>query len=168
MMSAITMADLLTPERVLPRLRVRDKAKALQAPAALIARDAGVSENALLAGLLLAADFPPFMPRGGVSLFHTVLSGMQRPMAAFARLDPALHLGAADGCPTDLAVMLASPEERPQDHLRALACIARRLRRRDVLEGLRSSRSRDLMFVLLTRDERADSPADRPLLRKRV
>lgn len=168
MMSAITMADLLTPDRVLPRVRARDKATALRALAALIARDAGVAEDALLAGLLPAADLPPFMPRGGVSLLHTVLSGIERPMAAFARLDPPLHLGAADGCPTDLAVMLASPAEQPQDHLRALSCIARRLRRRDVLDRLRSSRSRDLTFVVLTRDEWAGDLAEQPLLRQRV
>ena len=167
-MTSITMADLLTPERIVPRLRARDKTTVLRALAALIARDAGVAQDALLAGLLPAADLPPFMPRGGVSLLHTVLSGLERPMAAFARLHQPLPMGAADGCPTDLAVMLASPEQRPQDHLRALSCIARRLRRREVLERLRSSRSRALAFVVLTRDDWADDPVDTPLLRRKV
>jgi mannitol/fructose-specific phosphotransferase system IIA component (Ntr-type) len=152
-MSTIAMTDLLTPERVLPPLRARGKAAAVRALAAAIARDAGVSADVLLERLLPSPDLPPLMPRGGVSLLHTVVAGLQRPMAAFARLDPPLHLGAADGCPTDLAVMLASPQQRPQDHLRALAAVARRLRRRDVLERLRSSPSRDVSFVVLTQDD---------------
>lgn len=147
------MIDLLTVERVLPRLRARDKGAALRELAALIARDAAISEDEILNDVLVAADLPPYMPRGGVSLLHTLVPDMQHPMAAFARLEPRLNFGAPDGCPTDIVVLLASPAGRHQDHLRALACIARRLRGRDVRELVRGTRSRDAIFVALTSDE---------------
>lgn len=152
-------ASLLTPERVLPRLRARDTGAALRVLAAQIARDANVSVEAIVKEVLMAADLPPFMPRGGVSLLHTLVDDIEHPMAAFARLDPALDFAAPDGCPTDIAVLLVSPTARPQDHLRALACIARRLRRQDVRRLVRGTSSRDAMFVALTSDEWAAGAA---------
>lgn len=152
-MSAIEMSDLLRPERVIPTLRAADKSTVLRELSAHIAKDAAVPEEAIRDGLLITADLPPFMPRGGISLLHTLVHGMERPMAALARLERPINLGAPDECPTDVVVLLASPAQKPQDHLRALACVARRLRRRDVCEHLRAAKSRDAMFVALVSDE---------------
>ena len=143
----------LTPERVLPRVRARDTRAALRVLAAQIARDATVPVEAIVKDVLVAADLPPFMPRAGVSLLHTLIDDIEHPMAAIARLDPALDFGAPDGCPTDIAVLLVSPTARPRNHLRALACIARRLRRQDLRGLVRGASSRDAMFVALTSDE---------------
>lgn len=147
------MTELLTPERMLPRLRARDRMAALRQLAAVIARDASVSEDAILKHIFVAADVPPYMPHGGVSLLHSLVSEMKHPMAALARLDPPLDFGAPDGYPTDMAVLLASSTARPQDHLRALAYIARRLRRQDVRELVRAANNRDAMLVAFTTDE---------------
>jgi PTS system nitrogen regulatory IIA component len=149
----VRMIELLTPERILPRLRARERTTALQQLAAVIARDAGVSADIILKHIFVAADLPPCMPHGGVSLLHTLVPDMKHPMAALARLDPPLDFGAPDGYPTNMAVLLASPTMRPQDHLRALACIARRLRRQDVRELVRAASSKDAMFVAFTTDE---------------
>jgi nitrogen PTS system EIIA component len=149
----MTMTNLLTPERVLPRLRARGPAMALRGLAAQIARDAKISVDVILHQLLGASDLLPLMPLDGVSLLHTLLPHMEHPMAAFARLETPLNLGAPDGCSTDIAVLLASPSAEPRDHLRALACIARRLRRQDVLDLLRGADNRDTMFIALTSNE---------------
>jgi nitrogen PTS system EIIA component len=149
----MTMTDLLTPERVLPRLRARDRTTALRELADQIAKDGNVSVDVILDEILVAADLPPFMPRGGVSLLHGLVPDMEHPMAAVGYLEPPLNLGAPDGCPTDIAVLLASPAGRPQDHLRALACVARRLRRQDVRDLIRGTDNRDAMFIALTSNE---------------
>ena len=44
----------------------------------------------------------------------------------FARLEPDVDFGAADGTKTDLVALLLSPADNAGDH-RALACIARTL-----------------------------------------
>ena len=164
-MNAITITDLLTPSRVLPRLRARDKAMALQELAAQIARDTHGSLNAILDEVLAVGDLPPFMPRGGVSLLHALVPDMEHPMAAFARLNPPLNFGAPDGLPTDIAVLLVSPSARPQDHLRALACMARRLRRQDVRDLICGTDNRDVMFIALTSNEwLTTEPQERPCL----
>jgi nitrogen PTS system EIIA component len=151
-LNSITMTDLLIPERVLPRLRAPDRTMVLRELAAQIARDADVSVEEVLNEVLVAADLP-FIPRGGVSLLHTLVAGMEHPMFAVARLVPPLNLEAADGDPTDIAILLASPTARPQDHLRALACVARRLRRYDVRDLIRGTNNRDAIFIALTSDE---------------
>lgn len=152
-MPAMHLSDMLSPERVVLKLRAADKKNALRKLADLIEQDAALPEAAMRDALALCVDLQPFMPRGGVSLVHTLAPGLERPMAAVARLQPPLDLGAPDGCPTDLLVLLVSPTERPQEHLRALACIARRLRRLDVRRYVRSAASRDEMYVALVSEE---------------
>jgi PTS system nitrogen regulatory IIA component len=92
---------------------------ALRQLAAAVARDAGVPEDAILKHIFVAADLPPYMPYGGVLLLHALVPDMKRPMAALARLDRPLDFGAPGGYATDVALLLASPTVRPQDHLRA-------------------------------------------------
>jgi len=158
------MRELFTSERILPRLRARDRMTVLRQLASAVARDASVPEDAILKHVVVAADLPPYMPHCGVSLHHTLVSNMKHPMAALARLDPPLEFGAPDGWPTDLAVLLASPTARPQDHLRALAYIARRLRRQDVRELVRAANNRDAMYVAFTTDERSMTEDSAPRL----
>jgi nitrogen PTS system EIIA component len=156
------MIDLLTPQRVLPRLRVRDKAAALRELAAQISRDAHVPVGAILNEVQFTR-VPPLTPRTGVALLHTLVSEMEHPMAAFARLELPLNIDAPDGHPTDIAVLLVSPSGHPKDHLRALACIARRLRRQDVRDLIRGTDNLDAMFIVLTSNEwSANEPQGNP------
>jgi PTS system nitrogen regulatory IIA component len=104
------------------------------------------------------------MPRGGVSLLHALVDGLSEPRAIFARLKQPLDLGG--GCTTDIVVLLASPAERTGDHLRALACLARRLRRPDVLAHVRAAKCRELMYVALTSNEWCAHEEDLPSPRR--
>jgi PTS system nitrogen regulatory IIA component len=158
-MATISMAYLLTPSRIIPQIRAGDKVTLLDALATRMAADSGLSKEALVAAAAVAADFPPLMLRGGVSLLHTLVAGLARPIAVFARLRNPLNLGGRGDCNTDLVAFLASPEDKPGDHLRALACLARRLRRSDVLTHLRATKSREVMHLILTNDEWCTSQA---------
>lgn len=143
------MRDLLSIERVIPRLRAHDKRDALRKLAAHAARDAAVRETAIVRAVLECARLPAFGPGAGISLPHAFLAGLGNPNATFARLDPPIQFGAADGSSTDLVVLLLSPPERPGDHLRALACIARTLRDSEIRDLLREADSRDAIYVIL-------------------
>ena len=152
-MATIGIADLLTPARVIPQIRAADKCELLDALAMHLAADLGLSKEALVAAAAVTADLPPLMLRGGVSLFHTVAADLTRPIAVFARLRKPLSLGGFGDCDTDLVAFLVSPADTRGDHLRALACLARRLRRTDVLAHLRATKCRDVMYLILTSDE---------------
>jgi nitrogen PTS system EIIA component len=145
--------ELLSIERVIPRLRARDKQGALRKLAAHAARDAEMSVPAVVCSVLECAELPAFGPETGVALPHTFVPGLRRPIATFARLEPSLNFGAADGSQTDLVVLLLSPPQRMGHHLRALACIARRLRDPNVRSLLRASKSRDALYVILCGSE---------------
>jgi PTS system nitrogen regulatory IIA component len=145
----MTLADLLTVDRVILRLCALDRQDALRKLASRISNDVHVVKRDLKNALMRSVEFATFGPGRGVSLPHAVIPGLAAPFAAFARLDPALNFGAADGSLTDLMVLLVSPSENGAGHLRALACIARRLREQKVREQLRACSSRECMYSVL-------------------
>ena len=143
------MRDLLSIERVIPRLSARNRRDALRSLAACAAQDAGVSPATVARSVQKGAAVPAFASQAGVSLFHAFVPGLGRPVATFARLKPAIRFGAADGAPTDLVALLLSPAESTADHLRALARIARTLRDSAVRSLLRAAEGRDSLYRIL-------------------
>jgi nitrogen PTS system EIIA component len=138
-----TFADLLTVDRIRACLRARHKREVMRILAAHISKTTGLDSRLTTDAVLSSADFPVFGPGTGVALPHAVLPGLEKPVAAFARLDPALDFGASDGSLTDLVVLLLSPEDDLAAHLRALACIARRMRNNEVRQHLRAATGPD-------------------------
>jgi nitrogen PTS system EIIA component len=147
------MADLVSVDRMIPRLQGRDKPDVLRKLAAEIERDAGVPSTEILDAVLQSVDLPACGPEMGVALAHALIPGVQTPLAIVAKLQPTVDFGAADGSPTDLVVLLLSPSANPTAHLRALACIARRMRDPAIGAGLRASKGRDSMYMLLLGSE---------------
>jgi nitrogen PTS system EIIA component len=64
----------------------------------------------------------------GVAIPHARLGGLNRPVAAFLRLEAPVVFDAADGMPVDLVFGLLSPERAGAAHLHALAAISRMMR----------------------------------------
>jgi PTS system nitrogen regulatory IIA component len=143
------MRDLLSIEQVIPSLRACNKRDALQKLAEHAATDRAVAAEAIRRFVLEGADLPAFGPGTGVSLPHAFVSGLRNPFVTFARLEPAVDFGAADGSKTDLVALLLSPADHAGDHLRALACIARTLRDPTVRTLLRAANSRDSVYAIL-------------------
>ena len=91
---------------------------------------------------------------GGVALPHARLRGLQRVHAVFVRLDAPVDFDAVDDKPVDLIFALLAPEETAGEHLRALACVSRLLRREDLRAQLRAAPTPDALFSLLTGEAR--------------
>jgi PTS system nitrogen regulatory IIA component len=152
------ITDLLTPTRVISQLRAVGKEDLFGALATHMSLEAGVDKETVLVALTVAP--PPLMLRGGLSLFHTVVDGLDHPVAMVARLRNPLTLGGMEQCPTDLVGLLVSPAKKTTHHLQALSCLARRLRRPDVLSHIRATKCRDVMYLALTSDEWRSLPRD--------
>lgn len=159
------MSDLISPSRVIPRLRSSDKRHVLRELADCIRRDAGLSERATREIVRRSAHLAAFGPGRGVALPHAFTGEIAKPVAAFARLDPAVDFHASDGYPTDLVALLVSPTNGASTHLQALACLARGLRDRTVRERLRAAECRDSMYVALLGEEWSRRP--RSILRQK-
>jgi len=70
----------------------------------------------------------------------------------FTRLEHAIDYEAVDSQPVDLVFMLLAPENAGADHLKALARVSRLLRDKSVCEKLRTAKSAEALYAILTAD----------------
>lgn len=88
----------------------------------------------------------------GVALPHARIEGMDRVVAAFARLSEPLEFDAVDGRPVDLVCFLLAPADCGGAHLRALARVSRLLRRPETRQRLRAAPDSQALFAILSDD----------------
>lgn len=145
------MASLITPARVLPRLRARD-ARQVVCELTRIAAGAELDHFQVQQAVHARGETSCFGFGRGIAVPHALVPGLEAPLGVLARLHPAQDFGAADEMPTDLAFLLLSPDGDDPTHLRALACVVRRLRDRDVAARLRSAEGAEAIHAVLTSD----------------
>ncbi|MGE3142642.1 MAG: PTS sugar transporter subunit IIA [Hyphomonadaceae bacterium] len=146
-----SLMDLVLEQAILPRVTAPSRRQALQIIAESLAGASGADARAAFEAVLLRERLSGTGIGEGAALPHARVPGLTRPVAAFARLDPAIDFDALDQRPADLVFMLLAPIERGGDHLKALARISRFLRRAGVREKLREARGlEDLRAVLST------------------
>jgi PTS system nitrogen regulatory IIA component len=81
-----------------------------------------------------------------------MLAGIPNPVGTFAHLKRAVDFGASDGEPADLVVLLLVPDDNTALLLRALSCVTRRLRDKEVAKRRRGEISAAAAYVILTTD----------------
>src|SRR5436190_272273 len=121
--------DLVSPNAIIPALKVNGKKQALQEIAAKAASPTGVGN--------------------GVAIPHGKLAKLGQVFGLFARLERAVDFEALDGQPVDLIFLLLAPEGAGADHLKALARVARLLRDPEVARKLRNSHDADALYAVL-------------------
>jgi PTS system nitrogen regulatory IIA component len=94
---------------------------------------------------------------GGIAIPHGRLDGLKRVCGVFARLSKPVDFAAVDELPVDLVFMLLSPTGAGAEHLKALACVSRKLRDRGFAAKLRGAGSNDAVYALLTGVEARDA-----------
>ena len=146
------MASLISFECVVPLLRSRDVQHVVDELSRVVATEAVLDNESVCRSVLEQAEESTFGFGRGVAVPHAAFPGLDRPVGAFARLKPAHDFGASDGISADLVFLLLSPEGNDSTHLRALACVTRRLRDREVATRLRSSTDAAAIHVVLTSD----------------
>jgi PTS system nitrogen regulatory IIA component len=152
MMSTITLANLVTRERIVARLRAARKGRVVRVLARLAAIGTGVDEQQIRAAVMAPGDLTTFGVGRGLALPHATVAGLRQPMGAFARLATPVDFGAFDGAPADLAMLILAPQGEDAMLLRALAHAARRLRDREVAERLRGAANAEALHIVLTSD----------------
>lgn len=141
--------DLVLSAAVLPKIAATSRRQVIQILSEALASAAGVDPRAAYDAVLLRERLSGTGVGEGVAIPHARVSGLTRPVAGFARLDPPVDFDALDGRPADLVFMLIAPSDRGADHLKALARISRFLKRADIRERLRDARGfEDLRAIL--------------------
>ena len=144
------IADLLSSDSVLPKLRVSGKKQALQELAKRAATLTGLPERQIFDVILERERLGTTGVGGGIAIPHGRLPKLDRIYGIFARLEQPIDFESIDEQPVDLIFMLLAPETAGADHLKALARVSRMLRDRTVTEKLRGSDSREALYALLT------------------
>lgn len=131
--------DLITPARVLPRLKATSKKHVLQELAKRAAELTGLHERAVFDVLLERERLGTTGVGNGIAIPHGKLPEIKELFGLFARLDEPVDFDAIDEQPVDLVFLLLAPESAGADHLKALSRIARVLRDGSTVEKIRST-----------------------------
>ena len=142
--------DLVSPNAIIPALKVNGKKQALQEIAAKAAVLTGQSEKAILEILLQREKLGSTGVGNGVAIPHGKLAKLGNVFGLFARLERPVDFEALDGQPVDLIFLQLAPEGAGADHLKALARVARLLRDPEVAQKLRNSHDADALYAVLS------------------
>jgi PTS system nitrogen regulatory IIA component len=113
--------------------------------------------HAVLDGLIERERLGPTGFGGGTAIPHCKVSGIDMPVAVFARLAKPVPYDAVDDEPVDLVCALISPAQDGASHLRALAEVSRLFRDEKVRAQLRGAADSAAMYALLTLSEERDA-----------
>jgi PTS system nitrogen regulatory IIA component len=146
----LEISDLITPETVIPALKVTSKKQALQELSRLSAEITDLDERTVFEILVERERLGTTGVGAGVAIPHGKHAGLDRLYGLFARLEQPVDYDSIDEQPVDLIFLLLAPEAAGADHLKALARVSRKLRDPDTCEKLRGSESADALYALLT------------------
>jgi len=144
------LADLISPEAVIPSLRAKTKKQLLQELAARAARLTGLQERYVFDTLLQRERLGSTGLGEGIAIPHGKFAGLKRIVGIFARLSEPVEFDAVDGEPVDIVFLLLAPEGAGADHLKALARISRLLREGHAVDKLRASKDASALYAVLT------------------
>lgn len=97
------------------------------------------SAGEILAGLeAREAELPTSTPEG-VAFPHTIIPDLPAAALIIAAVDPAVRMHAKDSVPTSLVLCIVGSRDRPFDHVRLLARLARVVRSAEARAALSSS-----------------------------
>src|SRR5688572_15952832 len=142
--------DLVSPNAIIPAMKVNGKKQALQEIAAKAAELTGQNEKAILEILLQREKLGSTGVGNGVAIPHGKLQKLGNVFGLFARLERPIDFEALDAQPVDLIFLLLAPEGAGADHLKALAQVARLLRDPGIARKLRESEDAEALYAVLT------------------
>jgi PTS system nitrogen regulatory IIA component len=143
-----TLEQLISQERVVPRLRAADKTQAITELARRAVTGLALSPAAAVAALVGREALGSTGVGRGIAVPHARLAGLLVSVGAFGRLERPADWQAIDGQPVDLVFLLLSPETGGE-HLAALAAVSRRLRDKAVAEAVRAAETAPAIRALL-------------------
>lgn len=143
------IANLLTPQSVIAKLRATSKKQALQELARRSAEISGQSERAIFSTLMKRERLGTTGVGNGIAIPHGKLAELEQMFGIFARLEHPIDFEAIDDRPVDLIFLLLAPEEAGADHLKALARVSRLLRDKRACEKLRGTDNAEALYALL-------------------
>jgi PTS system nitrogen regulatory IIA component len=149
----IRISTRLVEGAVVANLVCAGKSDLLARLSTLAAENYLLDPSTVLDGLIERERLGPTGFGGGTAIPHCKVSGIDVPVAVFARLAKPVDYDAVDDEPVDLVCALISPAQDGASHLRALAEVSRLFRDEKFRTQLRGAADAGAMFALLTLSE---------------
>ena len=150
------IAEVLTPERILPNLCGQDKPQILTELATCLTVDQReINLSALKAVLAERERLGSTAIGDGIAIPHGKISGVKQIVGVFGRCAKGVDFDSLDGNPTHLFFLLVAPEDSASLHLKALARVSRLLRDNSFRDQLLSAaEASEIYRLILEEDDR--------------
>jgi len=122
------LSNLLEVSAILDPLEADNRQHVLRTLAQIVAAQSDLDARDVFEAVMERERLGSTGVGDGVAIPHVQMSGIDRPIGAFARVNRACDFEAIDDRPCDLVFMLVAPLSEGGDHLRALAQVARTFR----------------------------------------
>ncbi|CAH1659417.1 Nitrogen regulatory protein [Hyphomicrobiales bacterium] len=149
-LKTMALIDIISPNAVLPSLKVNGKKQALQEVASQAARLLNLDDREIFEALLQRERLGSTGIGDGIAIPHGKLAHVDKLFGLMARLERPIDFEALDGQPVDIIFLLLAPETAGADHLKALARIARLLREPGLVDSIRATRDASALYALIT------------------
>ncbi len=156
-----TIRELLQEKLIIEEIGATDKKGVLREFARLLKAANSIDDEEGLVRVLLEREALGSTGIGdGVAIPHGKLPLHPDMTVAFGRSVKGVEYDAMDGRPVSLFFLLITPEDRPGDHLKALARISRILKNPQLRERLRNAINRqELMTIISEEDSKYPQPS---------
>jgi len=145
------IADLLNLDRIDPASQAASKKRALEELSALMAHSVPeLTQEQIFESLLGRERLGSTGLGHGVALPHGRVSGRERAIGAFLRLDQGVDFDAIDNEPVDMLFALLVPEQFTDEHLQILAQLAEMFANRGLCDKMRESRDGQQVLDLIS------------------
>lgn len=152
------MTDFVVKEAIIPDLKATDKESVIREMVGSL-RSAGYfkeNDTEEIVKAVLKRELLGSTGIGrGVAIPHAKHACVDRLIGTIAVSHQGVDFGALDGEPVYVFVLLASPQDRPTDHLRALENVSRVLRDEHFVTLLKKAENRDQIWEYLKEAEAA-------------
>lgn len=144
------LSDILLPNAVSVIGQVTSKKRLFQQLGEIVANAYDLGASTAVEALQNRESLGPTGVGHGVALPHARISGLDRVVGAFLRVEKPLDFDAVDRQPVDLVFTLFAPLDSGVEHLKALALVARTMRDSAVCAKLRANSDPATLHALLT------------------
>ena len=146
----MNLLEILTPECVKVPLESTDKKSAIQELVDLLASNGRVTNPGMLMEAVWTREQTRTTGIGhGLAIPHAKCAGLQAPSMAIGKPREPMDFVAIDRKPVQLVVLLASPPDRPSDHIHALSRVSRLMIMDDFRERMYRATTAAEVFELL-------------------
>jgi len=146
----MNISDLIAPERIDTHAQAGGKKRALEILSELLANGSQpLSRGQVFSSMISRERLGSTAIGSGVAIPHGRIEGLDYSIGAFVRLEDPVDFDATDGGPVDMLFALLVPTECAEEHLNALAALARLFSQAEFCDHLRQAENAQAVYELL-------------------